>query len=226
LNGSDSRPGSFACSASGLSRFRSRYFFATFWSLAGGRSSMASSIRSSPRVWRETGSGGVIGLSMSSTVNGGDHGGIAAQRQWRSRCCDVALHAHRECIKAGCSEDYSPIFSLHAVRFPALTVLPGAPQNEFFRLGQLLSKRPCDARGMKIESVTQTRVVRAGGAKPAPCRTGRPPTLQFQEIPVGGHFEFRGRRYRKLAASLARDEDRNGNIFMAQTEVLPDPLAR
>jgi hypothetical protein len=51
-----------------------------------------------------------------------------------------------------------------------------------------------------------------------------PPTIQFQEIPIGQHFEFRGRRYRKLALNLAGDEDRYGNIFQAQTEVLPDPL--
>ena len=49
-------------------------------------------------------------------------------------------------------------------------------------------------------------------------------TIQFQEIPIGGYFEFHGRRYRKLALSMASDEDRNGNIFQAQTEVLPDPL--
>ena len=50
-------------------------------------------------------------------------------------------------------------------------------------------------------------------------------TIQFQEIPIGQHFEFRGRRYRKLALSMACDEDRMGNIFQAQTEVLPDPFA-
>jgi hypothetical protein len=49
-------------------------------------------------------------------------------------------------------------------------------------------------------------------------------TIQFQEIPIGQFFEYRGRRYRKLALSMASDEDRNGNIFQAQTEVLPDPL--
>jgi hypothetical protein len=53
----------------------------------------------------------------------------------------------------------------------------------------------------------------------------RRPTVQFQEIPIGQHFEFRGRRYRKLALSMASDEDRNGNIFQAQTEVLPDPFS-
>jgi hypothetical protein len=51
-----------------------------------------------------------------------------------------------------------------------------------------------------------------------------PSTLQFQEIPIGGHFEFRGRRYKKLALSMASDEDHYGNIFQAETEVLPDPF--
>ena len=51
-------------------------------------------------------------------------------------------------------------------------------------------------------------------------------TIQFQEIPIGGYFEFHGRRYRKLALSMASDEDRNGNIFQAQTAVLPDPFSR
>jgi hypothetical protein len=53
-----------------------------------------------------------------------------------------------------------------------------------------------------------------------------PTTIQFQEIPIGGYFEFHGRRYRKLALSMASDEDRNGTIFQAQTEVLPDPYSR
>ena len=53
-----------------------------------------------------------------------------------------------------------------------------------------------------------------------------PSALQFQEIPIGGHFEFRGRRYKKLALSMASDEDRNGTIFLAQTEVGPDPIPR
>jgi hypothetical protein len=48
--------------------------------------------------------------------------------------------------------------------------------------------------------------------------------LQFQEIPVGRFFEFRGRRYKKLALSMASDEDRYGTIFRAETEVLPDPF--
>ena len=59
-------------------------------------------------------------------------------------------------------------------------------------------------------------------AKP---NSAMPSTLQFQEIPIGQHFEFRGHRYRKLARNMASDEDRNGAIFMDQTEVLPDPFA-
>ena len=53
-----------------------------------------------------------------------------------------------------------------------------------------------------------------------------PSTIQFQEIPIGQFFEYRGRRYRKLALSMASDEDRNGNIFQAQVEVSPDPFLR
>jgi hypothetical protein len=44
-------------------------------------------------------------------------------------------------------------------------------------------------------------------------------TLRFGELPLGGRFEFRGRRYEKLALSLARDEERCGNIFQAETLV-------
>lgn len=44
----------------------------------------------------------------------------------------------------------------------------------------------------------------------------------FSQLPVGARFEFRGRRYEKLALSLARDEERCGNIFQDHTEVLWD----
>ena len=60
-------------------------------------------------------------------------------------------------------------------------------------------------------------------AKPHPII---PPIMQFQEIQIGQDFEFRGRRYRKLALNMAGDEERNGTIFMNQTEVLPDPISR
>ncbi len=47
-------------------------------------------------------------------------------------------------------------------------------------------------------------------------------TIQFCNLPVGAQFEFRGRRYRKLALSMACDEERLGNVFHDQTEVLPE----
>ena len=89
---------------------------------------------------------------------------------------------------------------------------------------------------MKKESEPQDQVD-AASPNPAPDAPSMPqriaspsspssPTLQFQEIQVGQFFEFRGRRYKKLALSMASDEDRIGNIFQAQTEVLPDPLPR
>lgn len=52
-----------------------------------------------------------------------------------------------------------------------------------------------------------------------------PSTIQFQEVQIGQFFEFRGRGYRKLALTMASDEERNGTIFMAETEVLLDPFA-
>jgi hypothetical protein len=41
----------------------------------------------------------------------------------------------------------------------------------------------------------------------------------FYQIPIGARFEFRGRRYEKLALSMARDEERCGNIFQDEAEV-------
>jgi hypothetical protein len=43
--------------------------------------------------------------------------------------------------------------------------------------------------------------------------------IKFRDLPVGARFEFRGRRYEKLALSMARDEDRLGNVFHADAEV-------
>ncbi len=42
---------------------------------------------------------------------------------------------------------------------------------------------------------------------------------QFWELPVGARFNFRARRYEKIALSMARDEDRCGNVFHDTTEV-------
>lgn len=57
---------------------------------------------------------------------------------------------------------------------------------------------------------------------------------RFDAVPIGGRFEFRGRRYEKMAGSIACDEDRFGNNFHPGTEVVcaspapprPLPLAR
>jgi hypothetical protein len=74
-----------------------------------------------------------------------------------------------------------------------------------------------DTQAMTVKN--SEMLIELGQARPP-----LPSTIQFQEIPIGQHFEFRGRRYRKLALSMACDEDRIGNIFQAQTEVLPDPF--
>ena len=44
--------------------------------------------------------------------------------------------------------------------------------------------------------------------------------VRFKEVPVGARFEFRGLRYEKVARSMARDEERQGNIFHEDTEVV------
>jgi len=50
-------------------------------------------------------------------------------------------------------------------------------------------------------------------------------TVKFQQISIGGRFEFRGRRYCKVALSMAHDEDRCGNIFQDHTDVVPERSA-
>ena len=45
-------------------------------------------------------------------------------------------------------------------------------------------------------------------------------TVRFLEIPIGGRFEFRGRRYEKVGGGFASDEERMGNCFQADTEVV------
>jgi hypothetical protein len=44
----------------------------------------------------------------------------------------------------------------------------------------------------------------------------------FYQLPIGARFEFRGRRYRKEALAMACDEDRCGNIFQEEAEVIWD----
>ncbi len=47
----------------------------------------------------------------------------------------------------------------------------------------------------------------------------------FKELPVGTRFEFRGLRYEKVARSMACDEERLGNVFHEDTEVVWSPPA-
>jgi len=51
-----------------------------------------------------------------------------------------------------------------------------------------------------------------------------PLTTPFHQVSIGQRFEFRGRRYLKLALTLAGDENHYANRFLAQTEVLPHPI--
>jgi hypothetical protein len=46
--------------------------------------------------------------------------------------------------------------------------------------------------------------------------------IQFYQLAIGAEFEFRGRRYRKLAMSMAEDELRCGNVFQAGYEVVSE----
>ena len=46
--------------------------------------------------------------------------------------------------------------------------------------------------------------------------------MQFYELAVGARFFFRGRRYEKLAMSMAADEEQIGSVFMAETVVTAD----
>jgi hypothetical protein len=46
--------------------------------------------------------------------------------------------------------------------------------------------------------------------------------MKFYELAVGARFVFRGRRFEKIAMSVAHDEQRCGTVFMGETEVSPD----
>jgi hypothetical protein len=48
-------------------------------------------------------------------------------------------------------------------------------------------------------------------------------TKTFREIPIGDEFILHGRVYKKLALSLAEDEDRVGTVFQYEfpVEVVP-----
>ena len=45
-------------------------------------------------------------------------------------------------------------------------------------------------------------------------------TTTFYQLPIGARFEFRGRRYFKQALAIACDEDRWGNNFQDEAEVV------
>ncbi len=45
---------------------------------------------------------------------------------------------------------------------------------------------------------------------------------RFCELVVGARFEFRGRRYEKMNAEVGRDEERGGNVFHGNTEVVAE----
>ncbi len=45
---------------------------------------------------------------------------------------------------------------------------------------------------------------------------------RFGDLPVGSRFCFRARRYEKVAAEIGRDEERGGNVFHPNTEVLAE----
>ena len=44
--------------------------------------------------------------------------------------------------------------------------------------------------------------------------------MRFCDLAVGAAFEFRGRRYVKMNGDIGRDEERGGNVFHANTEVV------
>jgi hypothetical protein len=50
--------------------------------------------------------------------------------------------------------------------------------------------------------------------------------MQFYQLAKGARFEFRGKQYQKVAMSMAEDAEHTGNVFQAETEVMPigEPL--
>jgi hypothetical protein len=46
--------------------------------------------------------------------------------------------------------------------------------------------------------------------------------MKFYELAVGARFVFRGRRFEKIAMSMARDEEDRSSIFLGETEVVPE----
>ena len=46
--------------------------------------------------------------------------------------------------------------------------------------------------------------------------------MKFYELAIGARFVFGGQRFEKTAMSMAKDEQPIGNLFMGETEVVPD----
>ncbi|MGO8931397.1 MAG: hypothetical protein ACLQU3_31465 [Limisphaerales bacterium] len=46
--------------------------------------------------------------------------------------------------------------------------------------------------------------------------------MKFYELALGARFFFRGRRFDKVAMSVAEDEQRVGHVFMGDAEVTAD----
>ena len=46
--------------------------------------------------------------------------------------------------------------------------------------------------------------------------------MKLYELAVGARFVFRGRRFEKIAMSMANDEHGCGSIFLGETGVVPD----
>jgi hypothetical protein len=47
-------------------------------------------------------------------------------------------------------------------------------------------------------------------------------TQRFGDLPIGSRFCFRAHRYEKVTTEIGRDEERGGNVFHANTEVLAE----
>ena len=45
--------------------------------------------------------------------------------------------------------------------------------------------------------------------------------MKFYELAVGARFILRGRRFEKIAMSMARDEQGLGSLLMGETEIVP-----
>ena len=46
--------------------------------------------------------------------------------------------------------------------------------------------------------------------------------MKFYQLAVAARFVFRGRRFEKIAMSVAREEQGLGGLFMGETEIVPE----